>query len=292
MSLASAEDAGTKIQAITTICVGVFFMVVNDAMAKWLTEDYGALQIYAWRSMMALPIIATMLWATRGRAGFTTASLRTHALRGFFAIAAAWCFFTSLKQLTLAGATSLVFAAPLFITALSVVLLGEKVGWRRWSAVTIGFFGVLVIVRPGGETFQTASIYAVGAAFFYALFMISARWIKREEPMMTMMFYVSLFPLIYCTPVLALDWQPIASEHLLLFLGMAVFGTTGITMIGHAFRLAPAAIVAPFDYTALLWATVLGFMFWGDLPDLWTYVGALIIIASGIYIVLREARAG
>lgn len=291
MAHAAVEDAGTKVQAIVTICAGVLLMVINDAMAKFLTEDYGALHIYAWRSMMALPIIATMLLVTRGRAGFSTASIPTHALRGFFAVAAAWCFFSSLKQLTLAGATSLVFAAPLFITALSVVLLGEKVGWRRWSAVAIGFIGVLIIVRPGGETFQTASLYAVGAAFFYALFMISARWIRREEPMMTMMFYVSLFPLIYCMPVLAIDWQPVAFEHLPLFIGMALFGTTGITMIGHAFRLAPAAIVAPFDYTALLWATVLGFLFWGDLPDMWTYIGALIIIASGIYIVLREARS-
>lgn len=292
MALAAAADAGTRFQAIATICVGVLFMVVNDAMAKWLTEDYGALHIYAWRSMMALPMIAAMLLLTRGRKGFATASVGVHALRGLFSIAAAWCFFTSLRQLTLAGATSLVFAAPLFITALSVLLLGEKVGWRRWSAVIVGFIGVLVIVRPGAETFQAASLFAVGAAFFYALFMISARWIRREEPMTTMMFYVSLFPLVYCAPVLVIDWQPVALEHLPLFVGMALFGTIGITMIGHAFRLAPAAIVAPFDYTALLWATVLGFMFWGDLPDLWTYVGALIIIASGIYIVLREARAG
>jgi len=125
-------------------------------------------------------------------------------------------------------------------------------------------------------------------AMVYALVMISARWIGRGEGMWTMMFYLMLFPTLISGLIVPLTWQPLQMSHLPLFLAMAVFGALGMALISQAFRLGEAAVVAPFDYTALIWASLLGWLLWGEIPGLWTYAGAAVIIASGIYIVLRE----
>jgi drug/metabolite transporter (DMT)-like permease len=202
----------------------------------------------------------------------------------------AYTFFKALETLALAEATALVFSAPIFITALSVPLLGETVGWRRWLAVLIGFIGVLIIVQPGAATFQPASLYVIGTAVLYALFMISARLLGPRESIWTMMFFVMLFPMLYATPFAMAVWVPVAAADLPFFAAQAVFGALGITLIGQAFRLAPAAIVAPFDYTALIWASLLGWFIWGDTPGTWTLAGASVIVLSGIYIVYRESR--
>jgi drug/metabolite transporter (DMT)-like permease len=278
--------------AIATICAGVAFLVSSDAIAKLLTERYEPIQIIFLRNLIALPMIATAIVVLRGSHALRTRHLRLHALRGLLMVIGAWFFFTSLRFLPLAEATALVFSAPIFITALSVPLLGEGVGWKRWSAVLLGFAGVLVIVQPGGAAFQPASLLVVGTAFLYALFMISARWIGRDEGLWTMMFFVMLFPMLYAAPFAVAFWAPIEVGDLPLFLAIAVCGSLGITLIGQAFRLAPAAVVAPFDYTALVWATGLGWLLWGDIPVIWTVIGAAIIITSGIVILLREARLG
>ncbi|HUF86007.1 MAG TPA: DMT family transporter, partial [Thermohalobaculum sp.] len=125
---------------------------------------------------------------------------------------------------------------------------------------------------------------------FYALIMLSARWIGRVEGIWPLMFYVVAFPLVFSGLVVWTVWRAPEPEHLPLFLGMAVFGTLGLTLISQAFRMGAAAVVAPFDYTALIWASILGWLVWGEIPGLWTYGGAAVIIASGIYIVLRETR--
>jgi drug/metabolite transporter (DMT)-like permease len=164
------------------------------------------------------------------------------------------------------------------------------VGWRRWAAVIVGFVGVLIIVRPGAAAFQPASLVVVATAVFYAFIMISARRIDRREGVWTLMFYVVLFPLLFSGLAVPLVWQAPQLAHLPQFFGMAVFGTLGMTLISQAFRLAPAAIVAPFDYTALIWASLLGWLVWGEIPGAWIYAGAAVIIASGIYIVIRETR--
>lgn len=276
--------------AIWTMCIGIFCIVVNDAMAKWLTAHYSPLQIIFVRNLLAMPMVAAIVLSVRGRSALRTRNLRTHALRGLLLVAGAYTFFLGLTSLPLAEATALIFAAPIFITALSVPLLGEPVGWRRWAAVIIGFAGVLIIVRPGAAAFQPASLFVVAAAILYALVMISARWIDRGEDAWTMMFYVVLFPTLFSGLMVFTEWQTPQMQHVLLFFGMAVFGTLGMTLISQAFRLAPVAIVAPFDYTALLWATLLGWLVWGEIPGVWIYTGAAVIIASSIYIIRRESR--
>ncbi|MEX0921435.1 MAG: DMT family transporter [Rhodovibrionaceae bacterium] len=287
---ASAGEAAAKGQAIALMCAGLLCLSVNDAIAKWFTQDYHPLQILFIRQALALPMVFAAALALRGTASLKTVNLRVHALRGLLLVGAATCNFLGLRYLPLAEATTLILAAPFFITALSAPLLGEQVGWRRWSAVLIGFLGVLIVVRPGIATFQPAAIYVLAAALLYALIMLSARWIDRGEGFWTMVFYFTLFATIFSGLGAAPFWQPLNLEDLPLYLVMAVAGTLGITLISQAFRLGPAAVVAPFEYSILLWASLLGWLVWQELPDLWTYLGAAVIAASGSYIVLRETR--
>ncbi len=277
-------------QAIAVMCFGVFCLVLNDALGKWLVASYPPVQMIFVRNLLALPMIAAVIVLRRAPGGFTTRHVRVHALRGLLMVAAAYCLFSGLRVLPLAEVTALGFTTPIFITALSVPLLREPVGWRRWAAVLVGFVGVLIVLRPGAATFQPASLFIIATAFLYALFLIAARWIGRQESFFTMMFFVMLFPVIYAGPLAALDWHAIAPDHFALFMGMAACGPLGITLIGHAFRLAPAAAVAPFDYTSLVWASLFGWLMWGELPDAWTYAGAAVIIAGGVYILLRETK--
>ena len=283
------EAARTR-QAILTICAGVAFLAANDAIAKLLVERYDPFQIVFLRNLIALPMVSAVVLYMIGMSGFVTSHLRIHALRGILMLAGGYTFFKGLEALALAEATALVFSAPIFITALSVPLLGEEVGWRRWIAVLVGFVGVLIIVQPGGSTFQLASLYVICTAVFYALFMISARLLGQRESMWTMMFFVMLFPMLYAVPFAVAVWIPVRASDLSLFVVLALFGALGITLIGQAFRFAPAAVVAPFDYTALIWASLFGWLIWRDTPEMWTLVGASVIVFSGIFIVVRESR--
>ena len=289
MSVESQTEPKQISRGILTICAGVAFLVLNDAIAKVLTDRYDPIQIIFLRNLIAVPMIAALVLLLRGSHALRTRHLGLHALRGLLMLLGAYLYFTSLRFLPLAEATALIFSAPIFITALSVPLLGEAVGWRRWGAVILGFIGVLVIVQPGAVGFQPASLLPVAAAFLYSLFMVSARWIGPNEGIWTMMLFVVLFPMVYAAPFALLAWVPVQADDLWLFVAIAIFGSLGITLIGQAFRLAPAAVVAPFDYTALVWAAALGWLIWGDLLVFSTIVGALIIVASGIIIVLREA---
>lgn len=279
-------------RAIATICLGVFLMGASDMLAKHLTNDYSPFQIVLVRNLIAAPmVIGLVLWRS-GLRGFVTQTPLLHVLRGALLLGAGYTFFSALRTLGLAETTAIGFAAPIFITLLSAVVLREEVGWRRWLAVLAGFAGVLIIVRPGAEAFQPASLYVVGTAIFYALFMLSSRWIHRDESLWTLMLYNNLFPMLLAAPAVPFVWAPVSDVHLQLLAGMAVLAGFGIPLIAQAFRMAPASVVAPFDYTILIWASLWGWLFWGELPDEWTWTGAAVIVASGIYIVLREARVG
>ena len=212
-------------------------------------------------------------------------------MRGILWIGATVLFFTSIRYLGLAEATALIFVAPLFITAISAVFLKEQVGWRRWSAVLVGFAGVLVIVRPGTAAFELVMLLPVATAFVYALLMLSARFVDSAESVWTLLLYLTGAGVVLSAGIVPFFWQAVRAEDLWLFAGIALFGTAGMTLMTQAFRLAPAAVVAPLDYTALVWATGLGWLFWNEVPDRVTFVGAGIIILSGVFTILRERKS-
>lgn len=290
MQSATAGTASKATTGILLMSIGVASLCVNDAIAKTLTEGYSPIQILFLRNIIALPFAMLIALKMGGRSALVTHRPVAHLLRGVLWLIAATLFFTSFLYLGLAEATALIFVMPVFVTAISALVLREPTGWRRWSAVLVGFAGVLVIVRPGGDTFQAASLLPVTTAFFYALLMLSARWVDPRESVWTMMLYLVGAGAVLSALVMPFVWVTPRLEDALLFLGLALFGTAGITLMTQAFRFAPAAVVAPFDYTALLWATLLGYLLWTEIPDAATYLGAAIIIASGIYIVWRERK--
>jgi len=202
------------------------------------------------------------------------------------------CFYLGLRYLPLAETTAIAFAAPLFVTALSVWWLKERVDARRWLAVGLGFVGVLLVVRPGAASFQAAALYPLVTAFFYGLLMISARGISAGEGMLTTMFYIVVGQLVCASPAIAWFWRTPDWLHLPLFLGVALLSTLGMTLITQAFRIAPASVVAPFDYSGLGWAVLIGWLFWDEAPTALAYLGMACIVASGLYIVWRENRQG
>jgi len=286
----------TPIQARTSagiimMCVGVACLCVNDALAKTLTEAYSAVQIQFLRNLIALPFAILIAWKMGGAAGLRSHKPLAHLFRGGLWIAATIMFFTSLKYLGLAEATALIFVAPLFITALSALIFREHVGWRRWLAVAIGFAGVLIAVRPGTAAFQTISLLPVATALVYAMLMLSARWVDERESGWTLLLYMTGTGAVLSLFIVPFVWIPVQNEHLWLFGAVAIFGTAGMTLMTQAFRLAPAVVVAPLDYSAIIWATLLGWLIWNEIPDALTFVGAGIIIASGVFIIWREHRA-
>lgn len=275
---------------ILLMCAGITSLSVSDAIAKALTESYSPIQILFIRNFLALPFAILIALKMGGPSALSSYKPAAHLLRGVVWLLAAGLFFTGLKYLEIAEATALVFVAPVFITTISALFLKETVGWRRWLAVLAGFAGILIVVRPGAGTFQNASLLPIATAFFYAILMISARWVDPRESVWTLMLYLVGAGALLSAMIAPFAWSELQSEHTWLFICNTIFGTAGITLITQSFRFAPAATVAPFEYSALIWATLLGWLIWDEIPDLLTYVGAGVIILSGCYIVFREQQ--
>ncbi len=291
MTTLQQTPAETTVTGITLMAIGVASLCVSDAVAKTLTQHYAPIQIMFLRNLIALPFAILIAWRMGGPDALRSRTPMAHLLRGVLWIGATVLFFTSIRYLGLAEATALIFVAPLFITAISAVFLKEQVGWRRWSAVLVGFVGVLVIVRPGTAAFEMVMLLPVATALVYALLMLSARFVDSGESVWTLLLYLTGAGAVLSAVLVPFFWQAVRPEDLWLFAGIALFGTAGMTLMTQAFRLAPAAVVAPLDYTALIWATGLGWLFWNEVPDSVTFVGAGIIILSGIFTILRERAA-
>lgn len=280
----------SPLQGIVWMCAGVFCLAVGDAISKWLGETYSPIQIIFFRCLIALPLIALIAHFNGGLRKLTTRRPGIHLVRGLIATGTMLCFVFGLTLLPLAETTAIAFAAPLFVTLLSVPLLGERVERLPLVAAIVGFIGVLVIVRPGSGGFQLGALVVVAAAVFYALLMITARRYGVREYLWAMVFYVTLVPLLVTAAMLPWVWQVPWAVHWWGFIGAGIFGVGAMACLTLAFRHSPAALVAPFDYTAMIWAVLLGWWFWGEVPDLWVYAGTTIIIGSGLAIAYHEQR--
>ncbi|WP_300436563.1 DMT family transporter [uncultured Mameliella sp.] len=285
------QTGGNATAGIVLMSVGVASLSANDALAKFLVADYSPLQILFLRNVIALPFAILLTLKMGGVKALRSGRPAAHLVRGALWIAATVLFFTSFLYLDLAEATALIFVAPLFITAISAAVLKEQVGRRRWSAVCVGFIGVLIVIRPGASAFQPASLLPVLTAFLYALLMLSARWVDARESVWTMLLYLTGASAFLSAFIVPFVWVPVRLGDLWFFAAVALFGTAGMTMMTQAFRLAPAAIVAPLDYSAIVWATAFGWLIWGEVPDRAAFYGAAVIIASGLYVIWRERRA-
>lgn len=276
---------------IAAMLASVLFFSLMNVLAKLLMERFPVTEVTFFRSLFALiPVCVAMHMG-----GGFVAALRTrhpfgHLGRSLIGLTTMLGMFWSFHLLPLGDAIALNFAAPLFLTALSVPLLAEKVGIHRWSAVLAGFAGVLIIARPGGDVLNFGALVALGAALGNALAMVAIRQLSRTEGPNTIVFYFTLLTTLALGMTLPFAWvTPTATEWVML-VAVGLLGGGGQMMVTRAYSLAPATAVAPLNYTALLLAVLFGWLLWGEVPTATMALGAAVVMASGLYILHRETR--
>ena len=269
--------------------VSVALFALMDAGLKTLSAHYPPLQVAALRGASSLPLVlAWALW-TAGPMVLLRVRWALHLLRGALGILMMGSFVYALKRLPLSTAYSIFFVAPLLITALSVPILGERVGPRRWTAIGIGLLGVLVVLRPTGEgVLSLAGVAVLVAAVGYSVSAITVRVIARTDSTQAITFWLLALMAVGAGALAWPAWVPLRTEDAWLIGGIGVAGALGQYTITEAFRLGEASLIAPLEYTALVWGVALDLALWGVLPDSITWLGAAIIIASGLYLIRRE----
>lgn len=303
------QMSATKLGAICAT-VAVLFFSINDVAIKFLSGDYALHQVVLIRSVIALLIIVAVIAPfTSGWAIARTKRLKMHVLRGLCVVFANMTFFLGLAAMPLADAVAIFFVSPLVITLFSVFFLGEVVGPRRWAAITVGLIGVLVMMRPGTDAFQAASLLPLAAAVCYAGLHILTRRIGGTESAATMAFYIQIvfifvgisFGLIVgdgrfgdqsdlslAFLLRAWSWPSVADYPIFLVIGAGT-AFAGY-LISQAYRVAEASYVAPFEYLALPMAVVWGMVVFDEFPDFWDYAGMALILGAGLFMVWREAH--
>jgi drug/metabolite transporter (DMT)-like permease len=265
---------------------------VVDAIAKWLVAEMSTFELLAIRSTFVVVLLVPMIRRGGGLAALATRRPLVHVLRFVLNLISILTFFEALRHLPLATTTVLAFSSPLFMTVLSRVLLREPVAAHRWGAVAAGFAGVVLIARPGGEIENTlAAMLGILAGLSYATSLVVIRWAARTETDVAFVFYNNLGALAAGLIALPFVWVPPRPAEVAMILAMAVALIVAQWFMVNAFRAAPVATVAPFQYGELVIAAVIGYVVWGDLPGPQVWAGAAIIVASGIYVTWREARA-
>ena len=277
-------------RGITFTILGGALLTTNDAVLKWLTSDYPVGQLMFIRGLFVFLPVMLIVWRAGGFGLIRVNSLRDQSLRASFAFTGDFCFITGISFLPLADALAITFAGPLFVTALAPPMLGETVGWRRWSAVLVGFAGVVVMLRPGAEAVQWAALFPLGASLAGALRDLTTRQMAGRETSVSIMCFSTAVIILAGLCTWPFGWAPLVLEDLGLMAlsGMLVGGAHYLLI--ERFQWAEAALLAPFKYTNMIWAILFGFVIWGDLPDAWTTTGATIVIVGGLYIIRRESR--
>jgi drug/metabolite transporter (DMT)-like permease len=278
------------LRGLLYMVAGVFWMSVMDAAAKWLTAGYPLSEII-FLGRLPMPLFAIALASMNGGLyTLRTERLGLHLLRSLASAATMVTFFMSLRLLPLADTVAITFISPLLMSALSVPILGERVGPRRWTAIAVGFLGVLVILQPSGTGFGLGPAFALTAALTYALLNNLSRHMSSSEPSHTQLFWVSMMIIIGSGAVVPFQWVQPQGRDLLVFAVFAFVATLGQFLVTQALRYAEISLLASMEYSAIIWATLFGFMFWNQLPTPTVVAGAAIIGASSFYIIQREAR--
>lgn len=271
---------------LLSMAAGIFF-AISDATAKYLTPTLPAIEIVWLRWFGFLAIVTPIILFSRG-AILVSRRPTLQIGRAVCLILSSMLFISGLASLPLASATTLNFVSPMIVTALSIPLLGEQVGIRRWAAIAVGLVGVLVVVRPGSGAFDPAAIYPMASAATWAMAVILTRKLAGIDRPWTAMCYAALVGFA----VLSVAVVPVFVTPTLQEVGLAAVvaaaATAGQYLTVLAFQRAPASLLAPFTYVQLIWSTTLGYLIFNNLPDGWTWLGAAIIVASGLYTAHRE----
>jgi len=276
---------------IAVMLGGVFLGTCMDAALKFAIVRIPALEVAAFRGLTVLVLSVPLVIQAGGLAALRTGRPFGHAVRVGAALTATVCFLEGLGRLPLATVIAIGLSSPLFMTAFSVPLLGERVGAHRWAGVLVGFAGVLIVTRPGAAGIEPGMLFALGAAVFFALSMVVVRWLAPTETDISMLFYVNVGTMLAGGAALpALFVMPTPFELAMIALGgFFILASQMLTI--RAFRLAPVGAVSPFYYTELIWGAALGWIFWGEQVEPHVWAGSLLIVGSGIYVAWRERRA-
>jgi drug/metabolite transporter (DMT)-like permease len=274
---------GILLSLASTLLFSVLWCCVKE-----LSERYSIYEVTFFRNLLAIVPVVLMFAPRRSWGMLRVRRISGHVWRGAIGVVGMTFGFLSYHLMPLADAVAISFMSPLVVTALSVPLLGERVGIHRWSAVIIGFGGVLVIVNPSRGMFTPGVSVAICGAIASALSMITIRQLNRSDPPLAIVFYFTLFATMFTALPLPFVWVTPSGSDLGLLVLMGLTGGVGQYFMTRAYGLAPAAVISPFTYSGLLWATLLGWFLWSDVPKPQVFAGAAIVIASGLYILYRE----
>jgi len=275
-------------RGIALILASTVFLGASDVTAKYLSATLPSIEI-AWIRFLVFALVMSPAMLP----GSPLFALRTErpgfqVMRGIALLASSLFFISGLRFLPIAEASATGFVSPLFVTALSIVFLSERVGLRRWIATALGLIGVLIILRPGTSAFHPAAFFPIVSALAWACTLIMTRMMSGREHALTTMTWSSIAGIAVLTALVPLVWVAPTWHDIAFGILIGVASTAGQWIVVLAFRYADASVLAPFSYTQLLWVSILGFVIFGEVPDLWTVVGAAFIVGSGLYTAHRE----
>jgi drug/metabolite transporter (DMT)-like permease len=282
-------EAGRSLKAIVLMLTAVAAFSGMDTLLKLLSAHYPPLQVVALRGAAALPFMLVPLIAMGRLSALKPVRIGMHFLRGLLQLFVLVAFVYAVRALSLADAYAIFLSAPLIVTALSVPLLGEHVGWRRWAAISVGLIGVLTMLKPSASSFVSlGAVAAFLSAAGYAFNSIALRIVTRTDTTVSVVFWMILLMTVLAGGIAAPNWVPIRGEDWVLLATIGLFSSIAQHLLTEAFRNAPPSVVAPFEYTALLWGIGIDRIVWGVFPSSRVYIGGGIVIASGLYLIWRE----
>jgi len=280
--------ADRPFKGIALILASTVFLGTSDVTAKYLSATLPSIEIAWIRFLVFALIMVPAMVPGSPLYALQTKSLGLQLMRGAALLGSSLFFISGLRFLPIAEASATGFVAPLFVTALSIVCLGESVGLRRWIATAVGLIGVLVILRPGSGAFHPAAFFPLVSALAWAGTLIMTRMMSGNDRAVTTMTYSSIAGVCILSALVPAVWVTPSWHDILFGILIGVASTAGQWIVVLAFRYADASVLAPFSYTQLLWVSLLGFLIFGELPDIWTVTGAAFIVASGLYTAHRE----
>ena len=276
---------------VAVMLFGMLLFALNDAMGKFLVSTYSLGQVIAVRSIAAVIILLPIVWKAGLPKLVNVERPGLQAARVFFSTAELFCFYFAVAALPLADVMTYWLAAPIYVAALSPFLLGEKVGWRRWTAIGIGFVGVLIALKPSSASLTSAAFFSILGSAAFAFMMLSGRQLRNTPDTVLAFWQIIGAGLAGVVAILVAPsgWIPIQSGFDLSLLALlGIVAMTAHVLVNRALKLADAATVAPLQYTLLLWAVIFGWLIFGDVPQLSIVIGAGLIVLSGLYIFFRE----
>ncbi len=271
------------------LMTAVVGMAVQSALVKWLGQNIESIQIMFLRGAIGLLMVLPLL--LRPSVRIYTGNIKLHILRAIAGVLSMFCWFYTLTRLSLAEATSYSFTMPLFLTVLAWGLLKEKPEWRVWCATVIGFCGVLIMMRPTQVTMELATLSGLAAALFHALAAILIKTLSNKESAVHLLLYFPIVAIVILAVPALVRWEDPSLIEWFGLIGVAGLGVQTQWSFIRACRLADMSVIAPFDYSRLLFAAILGYVFFVEIPDYWTIAGALVIVLTTLYVARRGATS-